>query len=131
MKVKVNPFEQESRLVDEYFMDWNKMYPKPYNKNTATPFTKTRIILMNGTEYESAWFLHNFARNCEDMEIKKAIAVVRRQEQQQQKRIHTCPGHLPDLFFPVPGRKQTCRCVPVIAFIGIAMKKVKPGTGYR
>ena len=42
---------------------------------------------MNGTEYESVWFLHQFARNCNNDEIKRYLAVVRNQEQQQQKMI--------------------------------------------
>ncbi len=83
----MNPFEHQSKEVEHYFMDWQKMYPKPYNKNKVSPYTKTRIILMNGTEYESNWFLHQFARNCNDNNIRRAIALVRNQEQQQQKRI--------------------------------------------
>ena len=42
---------------------------------------------MNGTEFESQWFMHQFARHCSEPEILSALAVVRRQEQQQQKRI--------------------------------------------
>lgn len=42
---------------------------------------------MNGTEFESQWFMHNFARHCDVPEILSALAIVRRQEQQQQKRI--------------------------------------------
>ena len=68
-------------------MNWKMMYPKPYNKKTAKPFTKLRVILMNGTEFESAWFLHQFARNCPDPDLKREIAMIRNQEQQQQKRI--------------------------------------------
>ncbi len=83
----MNPFEHKSKEVESYFMDWEKMYPKPYNKLKTSPYTKTRIILMNGTEYESNWFLHQFARNCNDNDIRRAIALVRNQEQQQQKRI--------------------------------------------
>lgn len=83
----MNPFEHKSKEVGEYFMDWKKMYPKSYNKLKTSPYTKTRIILMNGTEYESNWFLHQFARNCNDNDIRRAIALVRNQEQQQQKRI--------------------------------------------
>ncbi len=83
----MNPFEHKSKEVGEYFMDWSKMYPKPYNKLKTSPYTKTRIILMNGTEYESNWFLHQLARNCNDNDIRRAAALVRNQEQQQQKRI--------------------------------------------
>ena len=83
----MNPFEHKSKEVESYFMDWKKMYPKSYDKLKTSPYTKTRIILMNGTEYESNWFLHQFARNCNDNDIRRAIALVRNQEQQQQKRI--------------------------------------------
>ena len=83
----MNPFEVNSKEVEMNFMHWGKMNAKPYNKKTADPYTKTRVILMNGTEFESNWFLHQFARNCDDNELRREIAIVRNQEQQQQKRI--------------------------------------------
>ncbi len=83
----MNPLEVKTKKVDEYFMSFQKMYPKAYDKKTTNPYTKTRVILMNGTEYESVWFLHQFARHCDEQEIKDALAVVRKQEQQQQKMI--------------------------------------------
>ncbi len=83
----MNPFEIETKDVESYFMNWEQMCAKPYNKHTADPYTKTRVILMNGTEFESNWFLHQFARNCNDNDLRREIALVRNQEQQQQKRI--------------------------------------------
>lgn len=83
----MNPLEVQTKPVDEYFMSLQTMYPKAYDKKTTNPYTKTRVILMNGTEYESVWFLHQFARHCDVQEIKDALAVVRKQEQQQQKMI--------------------------------------------
>lgn len=83
----MNPFEVETNDINNYFMNWSKMYAKPYNKKDVDPFTKVRVILMNGTEFESNWFLHQFARHCDVPEIKKEIAIIRAQEQQQQKRI--------------------------------------------
>lgn len=83
----MNPIEEKSRDINSYFMDWKKMYPKAYDKNKVSPYTKTRVILMNGTEFESNWFLHQFARHCDNPELKREIALVRAQEQQQQKRI--------------------------------------------
>ena len=83
----MNPLEIKTKPLNEYFMSFQTMYPRPYNKKTTNPYTKTRVILMNGTEYESVWFLHQFARHCNVQEIKDALAVVRRQEQQQQKMI--------------------------------------------
>ena len=86
-KTSVNPFELKCKNIEEYFMNWDKMYPKPYDKNKVSPWTKVRIILMNGTEFESNWFLHQFARHVDDNDLKRDLALVRRQEQQQQKRI--------------------------------------------
>ena len=83
----MNPFEVKSKDVNDYFMNWSKMYSKPYDKTNTDPFTKVRVILMNGTEFESNWFLHQFARHCDEPEIKKHLAIIRAQEQQQQKRI--------------------------------------------
>ena len=83
----MNPFKERSRSLDNNFIPLKKMYPKSYNKDKTSPYSKTRVILMNGTEFESAWFMHQFARHCDIPEIKQALAVVRRQEQQQQKRI--------------------------------------------
>ncbi len=85
--VKINPFETKSKNIEEYFMNWDEMYPCPYDKNKVSPWTKVRVILMNGTEFESNWFLHQFARHTADNDLKRDLALVRRQEQQQQKRI--------------------------------------------
>ncbi len=83
----MNPLKVKTKEVDKNNIDFERMYPKAYNKNKTSPYTKTRVILLNGTEYESVWFLHQFARHCNNDEIKRAISVVRNQEQQQQKRI--------------------------------------------
>ncbi len=83
----MNPLEYTTKDINKYFMPYETMYPKAYNKKKAGPYTKTRVILMNGTEYESVWFLHQFARHCDNPEIKRAISIVRSQEQQQQKMI--------------------------------------------
>ena len=83
----MNPFETSCKSVNEYYMDWKGLSPKPYDKNTVSPYTKVRLILMNGTEFESNWFLHQFARHTADNELRRALAIVRQQEQQQQKRL--------------------------------------------
>ena len=83
----MNPIKEKSKSLENSFLPLKKMYPKSYNKEKTSPYTKTRVILMNGTEFESQWFMHNFARHCDEPEILSTLAVVRRQEQQQQKRI--------------------------------------------
>ncbi len=83
----MNPIKEKSKSLENSFLPLKKMYPKSYNKDKTSPYTKTRVILMNGTEFESQWFMHNFARHCDEPEILSTLAVIRRQEQQQQKRI--------------------------------------------
>ena len=55
----MNPFDEKPRSIDKMLQNWQQMYPKPYNKREVDPYTKTRIILMNGTEFEANWFSHN------------------------------------------------------------------------
>ena len=61
-----NPFMEKPVPIEETFLNWNKLYPIPYCKETVDPYTKCRIILMNGTEFEAQWFSRNFSRHCCD-----------------------------------------------------------------
>lgn len=83
----MNPFKVQTKNINEYFMPLERIYPKAYNKKTTGPYSKCRVILMNGTEYESVWFMHQFARHCDNDEILEALSIVRKQEQEQQKRL--------------------------------------------
>ena len=82
---KINPFLEKEAISVEKFSSVDDYSPKPYDKMTTSPYTKTRIILMNGTEFEQTWFLHQFNRACNNNELRKEIALIRRHEQQQQK----------------------------------------------
>ena len=83
----MDPLTVKTRPVKDYFMNWDELASRPYDKKRVDPYTKVRMILMNGTEFESTWFLHQFARHTDNMELKRMLAIVRSQEQQQQKRI--------------------------------------------
>lgn len=83
----MNPFLEKAVPVEKYFEDWKKIYPKPYDKYKVDPYTRCRVILMNGTEVEAIFFGHQFARNCGNNDIRREIAVSRRLDQQQQKLI--------------------------------------------
>ncbi len=83
----MNPFKELPKEGKINYSNWNSIAVKPYDKNETGPYTKTRVILMNGTEFESNWFLHHFNRHCLNNDVRRVIAGVRRQEQQQQKRI--------------------------------------------
>ena len=82
-----NPFEQKAKSLESCLMSFKDLSPKPYNKLEASPYTRVRCILMNGTEYESVWFGHQFHRHTSDNDLRRTIALIRRNEQQQQKLI--------------------------------------------
>lgn len=84
----MNPFEQKPIKLEDCIMDWSTIYPKPYDKQTVDPYTKVRIILMNGIEVESALFKHQFSRNCSNNDLRRELALSRRIEQQQQKHVN-------------------------------------------
>ncbi|NLC50936.1 MAG: hypothetical protein GX764_01340 [Firmicutes bacterium] len=83
-----NPFEQKPMSIENGFMDWKTVYPKPYSKSDVDPYTKIRIILMNGIEVEAAIFSHQFHRNCDNNELRRELASTRRVEQLQQKHVN-------------------------------------------
>jgi hypothetical protein len=66
----------------------------PYNKNTVHPYTRTRIILMNGIEVEAAMFKHQFSRHTDNADIKKSVGLTRAIEQNHQKMVNwLAPGN--------------------------------------
>lgn len=83
----MNPFDIKSKSIDDYYVSMPKLTSKAYDKETADPYSKLRIILMNGTEFEAINFSHRFSRTCDNNDIRRALAAIRRGEAQQQKRI--------------------------------------------
>lgn len=81
----MNPFEMLPGKRAELILDWAAMWPESYDKHSVDPYTRTRLILMNGTEFENVWFSHQFSRHTVDNEQRRQIALIRRSEQQQQK----------------------------------------------
>lgn len=83
----MNPFLEKPRPLEDCIVDWKTLSGKPYNKETVDPYTRLRVILMNGTEFESIWMGHQFSRHCDDNDLRRQLALLRRIEQQQQKRV--------------------------------------------
>lgn len=81
----MNPFKENHKSIKSCFYSLDSMYHKPYSKNDTDAFTKTRVILMNGTEFEQNWFMHNLSRHCDNNDLRRDVALLRRMEQQQQK----------------------------------------------
>lgn len=82
----MNPFEEKPSKKLTY-SSWEKLYPESYNKNEVDPYTKTRIILMNGTEFEANWFAHQLCRHTNNNDLRREVALCRMQEKRQQQKI--------------------------------------------
>lgn len=83
----MNPFKEKPKKIEDTIMNFQELYPKPYCKCDVDPYTKTRIILMNGTEVEAVFFSHQFHRHCNNNDLRRELALSRRVEQQQQKKL--------------------------------------------
>ena len=83
----MNPFLEKGRSIERSFQNFQQMYPRSYDKRNVDPYTKTRIILMNGTEFEANWFSHQFARHTDNNDLRREIALTRMAEKQQQLKV--------------------------------------------
>jgi hypothetical protein len=91
--VAFNPLEQKGVPVEDQLRSWSELNVQPYDKHSVDPYTRTRVILMNGIEVESILFSHQFARNTDNLDLKRSLALGRRIDQQQQKAVNGCnPG---------------------------------------
>lgn len=83
----MNPFDLKPMPITKTYESFCSLYPKPYDPKQIDPYTKCRIILMNGTEFEAEKFSHQMTRHCENHALRRELAMTRRTEQQQQKKL--------------------------------------------
>ncbi|EIV92347.1 hypothetical protein [Frankia sp. QA3] len=80
-----NPLTEKGINLDEQVRNWAELNVEPYDKASVDPYTRCRVIAMNGIEVEAVIFSHQFNRHTDVPEVKAALAEIRRIEQQQQK----------------------------------------------
>lgn len=83
----MNPFTHCPSAVTDGYMSFKEMYPKSYCKDEVDPYTRTRIILMNGTEFEANWFSHQLLRHTTNNDLRREISLTRMVEKQQQLKV--------------------------------------------
>ena len=74
----MNPFQQQAKEITKIYKNWKSINVKPYDKETVDPYTRVRIILMNGTEFESVWNTSRLTRQCANNDVRRAMALIRR-----------------------------------------------------
>ena len=80
-----NPLAERGIPIEKQIRSWSELAVAPYDKKTVHPYTRTRVIALNGIEIESVMNSHQFARICDDPDVKRTLALLRRVDQQQQK----------------------------------------------
>jgi hypothetical protein len=83
-----NPLAERGLPLARQLRSWSELNVAPYDTRDVHPYTRCRVIVMNGIEVEAVIFSHNFNRNCADVELKQRLQMVRRIEQQQQKAVN-------------------------------------------
>ncbi|MFI7420803.1 hypothetical protein [Nonomuraea sp. NPDC049684] len=83
-----DPLQERGIPLDEQLRDWRELNTSPIDPDHADPYTRCRIITMNGIETEAVLFSHQLARHCTDLELKRQLARVRHIEAQQQKAVN-------------------------------------------
>ncbi len=93
-----NPLDQTGMPIEDQFRNWKELTVDPYDKREVHPYTRTRVILMNGIEVESIIFSHQFHRHTDNPALRGALSMSRRADQCQQKTINwLLPGDLTPL----------------------------------
>lgn len=80
-----NPLKERGIPLDRQLRNWSELNVAPYDTRDVHPYTRCRVIAMNGIEVEAIMNSHQFARHTPDTGVKQTLAMVRRIEQQQQK----------------------------------------------
>src|SRR5690606_32952866 len=62
--VAFNPFDHRGIPLDEQLRNWDQLDVAPVDPDESDPYTKCRIIALNGIEMEATMFSHHFARVC-------------------------------------------------------------------
>ena len=83
----MNPFDLKPMEMESCFKPRKEMYGYSYDKYIVDPYTKLRVILMNGTEFEEVGCGHNMMRNEARGDLRRDLALLRRSEQMQQKQL--------------------------------------------
>ena len=82
------PFDLNARPLEEQVRSWDELVQEPYDKQTVHPYTRCRVILMNGIENGATIFSHAVSRMTTDDETKRKLALIRRLDSQHQQLIN-------------------------------------------
>jgi hypothetical protein len=80
-----NPLDHRGIPLDDQVRDWRELDVTPIDAELVDPYTRCRIIALNGIEVEAIVFNHHLARVCPDDDVRRRLAFTRYIESQQQR----------------------------------------------
>jgi hypothetical protein len=83
-----NPLAEKGIPLDKQVRNWSQLSSEPYDPGSVDPYTRARVIAMNGIEVEAVLFSHQMNRHVDVLEVREKLATSRRIEQQQQKAVN-------------------------------------------
>ncbi|MDC0715672.1 hypothetical protein [Nannocystis bainbridge] len=83
-----NPLAEKGIPLELQIRNWSELNVAPFDKREVHPYTRARVIVMNGIEIESILSSHQFARHTDSWPVKTTLALLRRVDQQQQKAVN-------------------------------------------
>ncbi len=83
----MNPFKEKAKKPEDYLESLKDLYPVAYDKNATDPYTKARIVLACGAEYEANWHSHQMQRHIAEPSLRRDLALMRFVEKEQQQKL--------------------------------------------
>jgi len=80
-----NPLDHQGMPLDRQIRNWRELDVAPIDPDLADPYTRCRIITMNGIETEAVFFDHHFLRHCPDPKVRRQLSFLGYVEAQQQR----------------------------------------------
>jgi hypothetical protein len=80
-----NPLAERGIPLDQQVRNWRELNVTPIDPDRCDPYTRCRIITLNGIETEAIFFSHHLARHCMDSDVRRELARTRYIEAQQQR----------------------------------------------
>lgn len=80
-----NPLDHKGIPLDRQVRNWRELDVAPIDPELVDPYTRCRIIAMNGVEVEAAACDHQFLRFWPDDEVRRQVSYLGYIESQQQR----------------------------------------------
>jgi hypothetical protein len=80
-----NPLDHKGIPLDRQIRNWRELNVTPIDPEAVDPYTRCRIIAMNGVETEAVMCDHQFTRFCADDEVRRQLSYLGYVEGQQQR----------------------------------------------